>query len=114
MDTMQRTQAIERFNRLHSAIFGDISYMLKTAKISPMDSLQDHDPHFSVMVDRLELLKSILTPLSDYLPEVVNGTVIARLEEYIELARNIAEAIEKDCYDALGEAIAKLDEKPYV
>ena len=114
LEKKKKNDAIERFNRLHSAIFGDISYILKTANLTPMDVLQSHDPHFMIMVDRLILLKSILEPLSNFLPTVVTGAVIARLEEYIDLAKNIAEAIESGCTDSLGAAIAALDEKPYV
>jgi hypothetical protein len=109
----QIAEAVKRFNGLHGCIFGDISSMLRTAKLAPIEDLRAHDPNFTEMVGILEEYKIIIVSLSAFLEQITEHT-INRLDEYINLARKLAEAIESHCYDALGAAIAALDEKPYI
>ncbi|MGI2067881.1 hypothetical protein [Shewanella sp. MF08487] len=113
VQTKQIAEAVKRFNGLHGSIFGDISSMLRTAKLAPIEDLRAHDPNFTEMVVILEEYKVIIVGLSTFLEQITEAT-IQRLDEYISLARDLAVAIESHCYDALGAAIAALDEKPYV
>ncbi|NRB63192.1 MAG: hypothetical protein HRU40_09250 [Saprospiraceae bacterium] len=115
-DNIQDTQismAKKRFNDLHEQIFGEISSMLSTARLTPIDVLQDRDPTFMDQVKELETFKNIIDDLSSYLSSVTYE-ILERVEDYIRLARNLAEAINNECSDSLGAAIAALDEKPYI
>lgn len=100
------------YKRLHSSIIGEISYMLKTAKIEPMHHLIGLDPSFTALVQDLEAYMIIIDKLKDAL-EIKDGD-IEIVKEYIILARGIAESIDSGCSDNLGAAVAALDEKPYI
>lgn len=105
--------AIQRFTRLHGAMFGEISGMLKKAKLSPMEALQANEPSFSQMAESLEEYLDTLEVLRQRI-EDIEVSVIEHAKEYLQLIKNLATAIDAGCTDMLGEAIAELDEKPYI
>lgn len=105
-------KAKSEYKRLHSGIIGEISSMLKTAKIEPMHYLTGLDPSFTSLVVDLESYMVIIEKLKDSLD--IKARDIETVKEYIVLARDIAESIDSGCSDTLGAAIAALDEKPYV
>lgn len=106
------TKAKLNYNRLHSNIMGEISFMLKTAKIEPMHHLAGLDPSFTSLVVDLERYMEIIKKLRDALD--ITSTDIELVAEYIVLARNLAESIDSGCSDNLCAAVAALDEKPYI
>lgn len=105
-------KAVNRFNELHSSIFGSISSMLSQAKIQPMGSLRGKNPSFTALVDELVLYKTVAEKLGNLLDERREN--LAMINEYLLLARAMADAIDTENHDALCEAIAALDEKPYI
>jgi len=105
-------KAKSEYKRLHSSIIGEISSMLKTAKIEPMHNLIGLDQSFTSLVVDLESYMMIIEKLKEALD--INDREIGIVREYITLARGIAESIDSWCSDTLGAAVAALDEKPYV
>lgn len=105
--------AVEEFWRLHGEMFGEIKSMLGTAKLTPIEELQNHEPNFTAMVDNLETYLGILKKLHEIL-ESIDADSISHVEEYLTFVRQLAQAIEDDDPDGLGAAIAALDEKPYI
>ena len=106
------TEAKSTYKKLHSSIMGEISSMLKTAKLEPIRHLAGLDPSFASLVEDLELYRKIIQSLIDNLGINVND--LEAVDKYIELARDLAESIDSECSDSLGAAIAALDEMPYV
>ncbi|PML45976.1 hypothetical protein BCT75_24440 [Vibrio lentus] len=102
-----------KFRRLHSAMFGEISSMLRTAKLAPMLELQVHEPSFTAMVEELETYLTFLEQLKAVFT-AVNETDVENAREYLSLVKALAMAIESDDHDGLCAAIAALDEKPYI
>ncbi|WP_210531577.1 hypothetical protein [Pantoea ananatis] len=105
-------KAVNRFNELHSSIFGSISSMLSQAKIQPMGTLRGKNPSFTALVDELELYRTIAGKLGTLLGG--SNANLAMIDEYLELARSMADAIDGENHDGLCAAIAALDEKPYI
>jgi len=105
-------KAVNRFNELHSSIFGSISSMLSQAKIQPMGTLRGKNPSFTALVDELSLYRTVAEKLGNLLEDGREN--LAMIDEYLELARGMANAIDNDNHDALCAAIAALDEKPYI
>ncbi|MGH1373570.1 MAG: hypothetical protein ACRBBW_16135 [Cellvibrionaceae bacterium] len=103
-----------RFNRLHSRIFGDISDMLRVAKLEPLHVLTDNDPSFTALVVELDELRGIVLGLWEIMPEISSKANLDTLDEYLGLTRELAVSIESGCSDSLGAAISALDEKPYI
>ena len=54
------TKAKLEYKKLHAGIIGTISFMLKTAKIEPMEHLAGLDPSFTSLVKSLELYRDII------------------------------------------------------
>lgn len=108
-----RKIAIQRFNRLTYAIVGEISSMLKKAKIMPMEDLRSHDPTFEEIVKQLRVYRLVASAAADALG-ISEEDEMADPDIYIELADGLAKAIKSNDHDALCEAIAALDEKPYI
>ncbi|RUO80254.1 hypothetical protein CWI84_06375 [Idiomarina tyrosinivorans] len=104
-------EAQDRFQRLHAAIFAEVSAMLRKAKLMPLVKLENHKPTFAELVDELRNLRNVVDKLSQMINERVN---LADIDQYIGLADKLAKAIDKGCHDSLGAAIAELDEKPYI
>ena len=105
-------KAVNRFNELHSSIFGSISAMLSQAKIQPMGTLRGKNPSFTALVDELQLYRDIAERLVTLLEDGAEN--LAMIDEYLELARSMADAIDGENFDGLCAAIAALDEKPYI
>jgi len=115
MDAIEKslvTGAKLSYKKLHGGIIGEISAMLRTAKLEPMHSLINEDPSFTSLVKVLERYVGILNQLVDVLDIEPND--LKTVTEYVGLARNLAEAIDNGCHDSLGAATAALDEKPYI
>ncbi|HGF7521923.1 TPA: hypothetical protein AB5A43_003368 [Vibrio cholerae] len=110
-DKLKRS-AIQRFTRLHGAMYGEISSMLRRAKLAPMEALQAHEPSFTQMAVELEEYLGVLVVLSQMLD--LEEHVITHATEYLLLIKKLASAIEVGDPELLGEAIAALDEKPYI
>ncbi|HAT1527735.1 TPA: hypothetical protein PC505_001063 [Morganella morganii] len=106
-------KAINKFNELYSAIFGEISSMLRKAKLAPMIELQKHNPSFTETASQLKLYRDLSKVAADLI-KIDQGSELAMLDEYISLVTNLAKAIDNDDYDALCGAISALDEKPYI
>lgn len=105
-------KAVNRFNELHSSIFGSISSMLRQARIQPMGTLRGKNPSFTALVDDLVLYRTIAEKLGNLLED--GRESLAMIDEYLELARSMADAIDGENHDGLCAAIAALDEKPYL
>ncbi|MEB5750043.1 hypothetical protein MXF13_09150 [Leclercia adecarboxylata] len=106
-------KAVQRFNSLTYAIIGEISAMLRKAKLMPIPELQAHNPTFDKVVEQLRLYRSLSGTVADLLG-IDEQKELSMLDEYIELADDLAQAIIADSFDALCGAIAALDEKPYI
>lgn len=106
-------RAVNKFNSLYSAILGEISAMLKKAKLLPIPELQRNNPNFTEIVEQLKLYRAFSGMASDLL-KVDKNQDLSELDDYIHLADELAKAIDADDYDALCGAIAALDQKPYV
>ena len=105
-------KARKMFNSLHSAIFGEISAMLRTAKLTPILTLRDVNPSFTTMVDALEEYLAILVKLDAFTDMI--SCHLDDTRKYLKLVRNLAKAIDNDDSESLCEAISALDEKPYI
>ncbi|CAM3806749.1 hypothetical protein [Xenorhabdus thuongxuanensis] len=105
-------RAVNRFNDLYSAILGEISAMLKKAKLLPIPELQRNNPTFSDTVSELKLYRDLSIVVADLLK--IDKNILKELNLYIDLADTLAKAIDADDYDALCGAISALDEKPYI
>lgn len=106
-------KAVNRFNELHSSIFGAISAMLVQAKLQPMTSLRGKDPSFTALVTELAFYRDVAENIGQLL-EINYHQQLAMIDEYLNLAKDMADAIDSDSDDALCGAIAALDEKPYI
>jgi len=106
-------KAKRRFQGLHSEIVGEISTILKKAKLMPIVELQANDPSFTAIVEELRRMRQILEILHDHLGDEISHNM-SILDTYIDLADSLAQAIANDSPDCLGEAIAALDEQPYI
>lgn len=104
-------EAKKRYNRLHAAIFGEISSMLRIAKLEPIERLYGLDPSFTKLVEQLKQFRKIVEVLAPMLD--LNGE-LGMIDEYISIAEELAVSIDAQNSDALCVAIAKLDDKPYV
>ncbi|WP_313396654.1 hypothetical protein [Atlantibacter hermannii] len=106
-------RAVRRFNALTSSILGEISAMLKKAKLLPIPELQMNNPNFTEIVEQLRLYRMLSEMAADLL-KIEKQDDLNDLDTYIGLADDLAKAIDADDYDALCGAIAALDEKPYI
>ena len=106
-------KAVARFNTLTYGILGEISSMLSKAKLLPIPELQLNDPTFDRVVSQLRLYRVLAETVSELL-KIDKRQELADLDEYIEYADDLAQAIASDNADALCAAIAALDEKPYI
>lgn len=106
-------KAIRKFNEVYSAIFGEISSMLRKAKLMPMIELQKNNPSFTETAVQLKLYRDF-SEIAAGLLKVDKNSELNMLDDYIALVTSLAEAIDKDDHDALCGAIAALDEKPYI
>lgn len=108
----QKEEAIALFRQNYNIMFGDISGMLRKAKLTPIMDLQGQDPSFTNMAVELEHYMFLLDKLGCEIE--ISSQYMARAREYLILVHQLAEAIENDDCDSLGAAIAALDEKPYI
>ncbi|MGC0989765.1 hypothetical protein WKH43_11835 [Pantoea agglomerans] len=106
-------QAVDEFNRLHGTMIGEISSMLKTAKVAPLIELRKKDPTFASVVAELKIFREVCVALAPHF-SVDKTSEIKMIDEYLALADDLAEAIDADNTDALCAAIAALDVKPYI
>ncbi len=106
-------QAVDEFNRLHGTMIGEISAMLKSAKVAPLVELRKKDPTFASVVAELRFYRDVCAALVPHF-SVDKTSDIEMIDEYLKLADDLAKAIEADDSDALCAAIAALDVKPYV
>lgn len=106
-------KAVNRFNSLTSSILGEVSYMLKKAKLLPIPELQRNNPTFSEVVEQLKLYR-MLSEMAVDLLKIDNSAELKELDVYIGLADELAKAIDAGDHDALCAAISALDEKPYI
>ena len=106
-------RAVSRFNSLTYAIIGEISSMLSKAKLLPIPELQLNNPTFEEVVKQLRLYRDLSEKVAELL-KIDRSTELTELDEYIELADDLAQAIVADNADGLCAAIAALDDKPYV
>ncbi|CAG9411147.1 hypothetical protein NVI2019_PEGOAJLN_00682 [Providencia alcalifaciens] len=106
--------AKRRFNGLQAIIFGEISAMLKTSKLLPLYELQNQNPTFKDIVAALTTYRDIATQVATMLGSAIDQSEIDDVNEYLELASELAEAIDSDNHDSLCAAIAALDDKPYI
>lgn len=106
-------KAVQRFNSLTSAIIGEISSMMSKAKVMPIPELQAHNPTFDKVVEQLRIYRALSGKVAELLG-IDRQEELSLLDEYIELADDLAQAIIADSFDALCGAISALDEKPYI
>lgn len=106
-------KAVNRFNTLTYGILGEISSMLSKAKLLPIPELQIHNPTFDEVVTQLRLYRALAERVAELL-HIDKTNELNELDDYIELADDLAQAIASDHADALCAAIAALDEKPYI
>lgn len=106
--------AKKRFNGLQAIIFGEISAMLKTSKLLPLYELQNQNPTFKDIVAELTTYRDIATQVATIVGAAIDQSEIDNVNEYLELALELAKAIDSDDHDSLCAAIAALDEKPYI
>lgn len=107
------TTAKNAFNTICSQIVGHVSHMLREAKLLPLSELSTQIPSYTEMVTELKYSSS----LCEYLNPLLNNTLTSEIDvvnKLIMLADNLAKAIEIECTDSLGAAIAALDEEPYI
>lgn len=106
-------QAVDEFNRLHGTMIGEISAMLKTAKVAPLIELRKKDPTFTSVVEELRFYRDVCAQLVPHFSVDKTGD-LAMIDTYLELADDLARAIEADDPDSLCGAIAALDVQPYI
>ncbi|MGP2481270.1 hypothetical protein ACTUSZ_00250 [Pantoea eucalypti] len=106
-------QAVDEFNRLHGTMIGEISAMLKLAKVAPLVELRKKDPTFISVVEELKIFSGVCKQLAPSF-SVDKSSEIKMIEEYLELADSLAQAIDADDPEWLCAAIAALDVQPYV
>ncbi|MBI6547392.1 hypothetical protein [Xenorhabdus lircayensis] len=106
-------RAVSRFHELHAAIFGEISSILKKAKLLPLIELRKHNPSFTEIAEELIKYRDLAQKVAAWL-DIEEDQFSAYVDEYIALTRELAKAIDDDNPEALCGAIAALDEKPYI
>ncbi|MBK2671368.1 hypothetical protein FHB94_05090 [Citrobacter freundii] len=106
-------QAVDEFNRLHGTMIGEISAMLKTAKVAPLVDLRKKDPTFLNVVAELRMFRDVCCALAPHFLVDKTGE-IADIDKLLKLANDLAQAIDADDPDALCAAIAALDVEPYI
>jgi hypothetical protein len=106
-------RAKKRFHSLHTSILGEITSMLRKAKFMPLVELSGHNPSFIEMVEELENFRAGAEQLAKIF-DIDSAESFAMINKCIELARNLAIAIDDECHDSLGAAVAALDDMPYV
>lgn len=106
-------RAVNKFNSLYSAILGEISSMLKKARLLPMPELQRNNPTFTEIVAQLKFFRE-LSGVAVELLKIDKNEDLSELDDYIRLATQLAQAIDSDDYDSLCGAIAALNDKPYI
>lgn len=106
-------KAVDKFEEVYSSIFGEISSMLRKAKLMPMVELQKNNPTFTEIAAQLKIYRDF-SALAVQLLKIDKDNEINTLDEHITLTTNLAKAIDEDDADALCAAIAALDEKPYI
>ncbi|ELH4834624.1 hypothetical protein AKG94_01465 [Vibrio harveyi] len=100
-----------RFQFLYESIFGEISSMLSKVKLMPLHSLCEEEPSLKKRAEDLIQLQSIMEEVAKLLNISYNKT---QIDEYIDLAVRVGDAIDSECPETLGAAIAELDLKPYI
>ena len=106
-------QAVDEFNRIHGTMIGEISAMLKTAKVAPLVDLRKKDPTFASVVAELRMFRDVCCALAPHFL-VVTSSDIADIDKLLTLANDLAQAIDADDSDSLCAAIAALDVEPYI
>lgn len=106
-------RAVIKFNSLYSTILGEISSMLKKARLLPIPELKQNNPTFTEIVTQLKYFRE-LSGVAVELLNIDRNEDLSDLDDYIRLADNLAQAIDSDDYDSLCEAIAALNDKPYI
>lgn len=106
--------AKKRFKKIQAQMFGEISSMLRKAKLTPIWELQENNPSFTALASDLEYFLEHLKQFSEIMPEKFTTEEINRAVDYVRLTKDLAVAIDNDDDDSLGAAIAALDEKPYI
>jgi hypothetical protein len=100
-----------KFYVLYHRCFGDITAMLRKAKVMPMGDLAAHNPSFTQMVINLKELREVAKQVSDLLNI---GEDFTHLDLCISLTESLANSIESQCHDSLGSAVAALDQTPHI
>lgn len=103
--------AREKCVAYYEAIFAEIRQMLVTAKLNPMESLVSRNPSFSELAIRLKEFRELAHQLSKMLKMDLDFEM---LDRYIDLAQSMADCIDRECSEGLGEAISALDDMPYI
>ncbi|MEQ1965245.1 hypothetical protein ABLB69_19315 [Xenorhabdus khoisanae] len=106
-------KATGRFREMHAIIFGEISSILKKAKLMPLIELRKHNPSFTEIAEELIRYRELAKKVATWL-DIEEDQFSAYVDEYIALTRELAKAIDDDDPDALCGAIAALDDKPYI
>ncbi|MCH6191231.1 hypothetical protein J9788_01055 [Serratia sp. X10] len=106
-------KAVQRFNRLTYAIIGEVSSLLKKAKVMPLSDLQNHNPTFEEVVNQLRVFRALSEAAAKALG-IDKAEELNEVDMYIDLADELAKAIASDDFDSLCGAIAALDSKPYI
>ncbi|WP_049870046.1 hypothetical protein [Dickeya fangzhongdai] len=106
-------RAVNKFNSLYSAILGEISSMLKKARLLPIPDLRRNNPTFAETVTQLKFFRDLSKMAADLL-NIDREDDLSELDDYIHHADKLALAIDADDYDALCEAISALNDKPYI
>lgn len=105
--------ARNRFNIIYSGIFGEISSMLKLAKLCPIHVLQSQNPSFTYLLNELKSYEKIVIELNGIF-KFAEQEDVTRISEYILVAEKLANAIDNYNIEELTQAISELDEKPYI
>ncbi len=104
-------QARDLFHHYHSKVMGEISSMLRRAKLTSVMHLAGERPTFSETARELEYFANIVKVLAPLLHLEQQAEALV---PYIEAVKRLGEAIDSGCEDSLGEAIAELDQLPYI
>ncbi|WP_258239979.1 hypothetical protein [Pseudidiomarina homiensis] len=103
--------ARQLFVDLQSKVMGEISAMLRTAKLTSIMDLADEAETFTESAEELEHFSKVTHTLA---PMLGFEAKAAALEPYIDAVKRLGQAIDNGCSDSLGAVIAELDDLPYI
>lgn len=99
------------FIDLQSKVMGEISAMLRRAKLTSIMDLADEVETFTESAEELEHFSKITHALAPMLGVEAEA---AALDPYIDAVKRLGQAIDNGCSDSLGAVIAELDDLPYI